>query len=128
MGSERRLWIPLFEQARYPDGMVVCDEPEYDEPDNPQAVLNPTVVFEVLSPSTEGKDRGEKAAEYRSIPSVRSLVFLDPRTRRIEVLTRTDDNAWLLRDVPAAGPLELASIGVSLDVDELWKGVPDAPS
>lgn len=118
--ADFRLWIPLFERARFPDGMVVCGEPEYDDPEDPTALLNPSVVIEVLSPSTEGSDRGVKATEYRSLPSVQHLVFLDPRTRHAEVLSRTED-AWILRDVPADGTLELPAIGVKLPAEVFWR-------
>ena len=123
--SDARLWIPAFEQSRYPDAMVVCGDIVYDDDDDPQALLNPTVIVEVVSPSTEGRDRGDKAAEFRTLPSVQQIVFINPRSRRIEVLTRADE-AWVLHDVPSAGPLELSSIDVRIELAELWRGVPPA--
>ncbi len=120
-GSESRFLDPIFRQTRYPDAMVTCGPPEFDGGD-PHAITNPKVVFEALSTSTAGIDRGEKAQQYRATPSVQAIVFVDSRRRHAESLTRQDDGTWLLRDHPEA--IGLPCIGVDLKLDDLYDGVP----
>jgi len=76
--------------------MVSCADRTFD-PDDTHALANPVAVFEALSPSTEGEDRGPKFQEYRSTPSVRLVVFIDSRRPLVEVHQRTEDG-WLMRE------------------------------
>ena len=120
-GSEKRFVDPVFRQTRYPDAMVTCGEPDFDDGD-PHAITNPRVVFEALSASTANIDRGEKAQQYRATPSVQAIVFLDSRRRHCESLTRQADGSWLLREHGEDVPLPC--IDVQLSLDELYEGVP----
>lgn len=121
-GSEKRFRDPAFRRVRYPDGMVTCGPVEFDEAD-PEAITNPTVVFEALSASTANIDRGEKSEQYRATPSVRAIVFLDSRRRHCESLSRNDDGSWVLRAHEEVLPLPC--IDVELSLDGLYEGVLD---
>jgi hypothetical protein len=77
----------------YPDVSVVCGKAEIDSED-PHAIVNPTVVVEVLSDSTEAYDRGEKAAHYRHLPSLREYVLVSQHRPRIEVYRKNDAGRW----------------------------------
>lgn len=106
--------------ATYPDVTVVCGPRELD-PDDKHAVTNPTVVVEVLSPSTEEYDRGEKLEHYARIPSLREVVLVAHDGRRVEVHARP--NAAEAFVVTVAGDGEMAripSLGVEVDVRELY--------
>jgi Uma2 family endonuclease len=104
--------------AAFPDASVVCGEPDMVMHEKNPALTNPTVIVEVLSVSTEEYDRGEKFERYKSIPSLRDYVLVSQDKKVIEVFSR--EREW--RVVRAAGGevALVASIGVKLDVDEVY--------
>ena len=118
--SDLRVRIEETNRALYPDVTVVCGKLERAR-DDAQAVTNPTVIIEVLSDSTEAYDLGDKFAQYRRLRSVREVVFVSQRETRIEVYTRGADDRWLLAEHRAGGTAEIASVGVSLEVDEVYR-------
>lgn len=77
----------------YPDGAIACDAVFEDGDD---VLTNPVVLFEILSPSTEAYDRGEKFRRYGAIPSLQDYVLITPESPVVEVLSRTVDG-WTLR-------------------------------
>lgn len=79
----------------YPDVAVACGDIE--TADNDKTLLNPIVVFEVLSKSTEKRDRGEKAKDYFSLPSLQDYVLVSQYYARVEHFSRQKDNVWLLK-------------------------------
>lgn len=105
--------------AGYPDVTVVCGELERD-PENAHTVTNPSVVVEVLSPSTAEYDRGEKLEHYKRIPSLQHVVFVAYDEARIDVLTRTEAG-WNERTYRSAENAELPAIGCMLDVNGIFR-------
>jgi len=102
----------------FPDVAVVCGVVEIDTTEL-QAVVNPTLLVEVLSPSTERFDKGAKFEHYRSIPTFNQYVLVSYRERSIEVRTR-EENVWnsvVIRDGEIA---DLSSIGAKLNVREIY--------
>ena len=81
-------------EIRYPDVSVYCDQPPRDELRSTKALSEPTVVVEVLSPSTASLDQGDKLAEYKGIASVRTIAFVDPDGELCRTVERLDDG-WL---------------------------------
>jgi Uma2 family endonuclease len=116
--SDLRVRIRTAERATYPDLHVVCGEIERD-PDDDHAVVNPIVIVEVLSDSTEDSDRTEKFAAYRRLKSLREYVLVSQRERRIEVYRR-DGRRWLLEEYRAGERLTLESIACDLATDEVY--------
>ena len=111
----------------YPDVTVVCRTVERSE--HGPAVTNPSVVVEVLSPSTAGWDRGGKLERYRRIGSLQAVVFVPTDHQHAEAIVR-DGERWVLLDPNAQGRLPLDAIGVELDVASLFEGTdlsPDPP-
>jgi len=107
----------------YPDATVVCGQPILAD-ERQDILLNPTVIFEILSPSTERYDRGLKLQHYRRIESLRDYILVDQNQMRIEQYTRGDANTWTLRDYAGANAtLTIESIGVSLALDRLYDRV-----
>jgi Uma2 family endonuclease len=105
--------------AGYPDVTVVCDQLERD-PEDPNTATNPAVVVEVLSPSTEPYDRGEKLRQYQQIPSNTDIVLVAHDKQQIDVWSRAG-GSW---HVTSAGTGERALLGVlgsTLDVDALYR-------
>ncbi len=100
----------------YPDLTVVCGDNEVEEAEDDQddTLLNPTVIFEVLSPSTEAYDRGEKFRRYQRIASLRQYVLVSQDQPWIEVVTRQGD-FWTYRDAYGLeATIDLGAIGCTL--------------
>jgi Uma2 family endonuclease len=115
--------------STYPDVSVVCGQLE-TAPDDKDAVTNPIVLVEVLSESTEGYDRGAKAAHYRRIPSLREYVLVSQAEPRIEVHRRAESGRWELLEARPGETIELVSLGARLDVAAIYanplEGTPTA--
>lgn len=104
----------------YPDLVVSCD-PRLREIGAEQGLLDQaTVVIEVLSPSTEGVDRREKQAAYRSLPELREYVLIGQDAPCIEIYRRTGDIGWELVTLDAADPFELKSLEFVMPVAEVY--------
>jgi Uma2 family endonuclease len=121
-GPDLRIQFPADGSSAYADAAVVCG-PIIPPPVDGHACTNPTLVCEVLSPSTEGIDRGRKFEAYRGLPSVQEVLLVAQHRPLLEVFRREPDGTWRLRTYGAGERAELASIGVMLDVDALYEGV-----
>jgi len=117
--SDLRVRIRAADRATYPDLHIVCGQPERD-PDDDHAIVNPTVIIEVLSDSTAGLDRIEKFAAYRRLPSLREYVLVSQRERRVEIYRRRENRRWQLDEHVAGDPLRLESLAIELAVDDLY--------
>lgn len=117
--SDLRIRIQETGLATYPDVAVVCGQLA-TAVDDEHAALNPVVLVEVLSPTTEGYDRGAKAAHYRRIPALREYVLVSQSEPPIEVHRRTESGRWELFDARPGETIELASLGVRLDVSAIY--------
>ncbi len=103
-----------------PDVTVVCG-PLHRSTVDPQAITNPLVVLEVLSPGTEDYDQGPKFHHYRRIPSLREYVIVAQDRRFVSVARRTGDISWAFDDLDGDGVLALDSIELSIDVASLYR-------
>jgi Uma2 family endonuclease len=117
--SDLRVRIPETGLTTYPDLSVVCGHLETAR-DDEDAITNPIVLVEVLSDATEAYDRGAKAAHYRRIPSLREYVLVAQAEPRIEVHRRTESGRWELLEARAGETIELASLGIHLDVAAVY--------
>lgn len=127
--SNLRVKNKLTGLRNYPDVSVFCDAFEYDEEDpETETVTNPTVLFEVLSKTTEAYDRGFKAENYRRIPSLKAHVFVAQDRPHVELYERQGNGAWLLveqNDLNAA--ICLTSLDIELPLSEIYLGVEFVP-
>ncbi|MDC3979408.1 Uma2 family endonuclease [Polyangium jinanense] len=119
-GSQVRFRVLATGLATYPDVSVVCDKLERD-PEHQHTLTNPIVLVEVLSPSTEAYDRGDKFYDYKQIPTLKEYVLVSSERRRIEVFRRQADGSWSHHDTAKKGVAELTSIGCKLDLDEVYR-------
>ena len=87
--GDMRIWIPEFQCGTYADVLVINGEPEFNVTRTDE-ILNPLLIVEVLSPSTEGYDRGEKFRKYRSIPSLREYILISQSEPYIEHYFKPD--------------------------------------
>ncbi len=120
--SDMRVKIPASGRYVYPDGSVVCGEPQFED-DARDTLLNPTVVIEVVSDSSEAYDRGEKFAQYQTVASVKEYVIASQKSARIEVFTRQTDGGWLLHAYEAGQRATLRSVDCEIAVDSVYRGV-----
>ncbi len=110
-------------QYFYPDLAVVCDESEFEDSDV-DTLLNPTLIIEVLSPSTESYDRGRKFLLYRSLPSLQEYVLISQEMAYVEHFVREQNHRWTFSDVQGSeAVLELPSIHCTLSLNDVYNKV-----
>ncbi|RPH88747.1 MAG: Uma2 family endonuclease [Chroococcales cyanobacterium metabat2.561] len=121
--SDLRLWIPQYNRGLYPDLMIIAGEPLFSDHRNDE-ILNPCVIIEVLSPSTSSYDRGDKFRYYRSIPQLNQYLLVSQGEILIESYSKTSENNWLLQEyTPARVIISLDSLGISLNLADIYEGV-----
>ncbi len=121
--SDMRLRVLATGRATYPDAALVCGPPERDPADaKGTTITNPTLLVEVLSPSTEEVDRGDKWRDYQRIPSLQEYVLVS-QAPRIEIYRRLPSGTWEYRDL-REGAVTLVS-GASLDLSLLYADLPE---
>jgi len=113
--------------ASYADVAVVCGEVETHE-DDPNAILNPTVLVEVLSDSTESWDRTGKFKRYRKLETLRDYVLVSQHERSVEVYSRGASGVWELREAGEGESAPLSAFPDGLDVDRVYRGVTLTPA
>lgn len=126
--SDLRIRIAPTGLFTYPDLSVVCGELEFDD-DQRDTVLNPTLLIEVLSDSTEAYDRGKKFEHYRRLASLREYVLISQNSPTVERYLRNPDETWTL--TAAAGienHIHLTSIDVVLSLAEVYDRITFANS
>lgn len=119
-GSDQRVYVDGTGAYVYPDASIVCGERLLTRT-AVESLLNPRVVFEVLSRSTAAHDLMAKAAHYRLRPSIEAIVFVDSLWKHVQVQTRNSNGTWTLDEL-TEGNIQLPEIGVTLSIDELYAG------
>lgn len=119
--SDLKVRVEANDFSTFPDATVVCGEREVSSMDR-NAVLNPTLLVEVTSPSSEDYDRGEKLSQYQLLSSLRAVLLVSHRGARVTVVERTEEG-WTERDVRSGERVLLAAPPLALDVDELYAGI-----
>jgi Uma2 family endonuclease len=122
--SDLRVRVQGSGLTTYADVTVVCGKPQVDIDDR-HSVVNPKVLVEVLSPTTESYDRGRKFAHYKQIESLQHYVLVSPEDVRIEWYTRSadasDPGAWVHRSAGAGDNVFLSAVECTLSVDEIFE-------
>jgi Uma2 family endonuclease len=123
--SDQRIRIRnnVVDKAVYPDVSVVCGKIESDAADR-DAIVNPILIVEVMSPSTEEYDRGDKWEAYQMIPSLEEYVLVSQGGPRIERYRRNAEGGWQYWDAHE-GRIEL-TIGAVLDIAQLYRELPES--
>jgi Uma2 family endonuclease len=119
--SDLRVRIEATDLSTYPDVTVVCGDLEHSNIDV-NAAINPILIVEVLSESTEAYDRGEKFSHYRRLPSLREYLLVSPQAPRLEAYARNAEGEWVLHEAGAGESLALRSLdGVRLQTDAIYR-------
>jgi Uma2 family endonuclease len=121
--NNMRVRIPATGLYTYPDIVVVCGEPEFED-DFVDTLINPTLLVEVLSESTESYDRGKKSGCYRTIQSLAEYLLVAQDEYKVEQYVKQPDGRWLLTDIRSLeGVIELASVPCVLALKEVYDKV-----
>lgn len=119
--SDMKVRVEATDLTTFPDVSVVCGKAEVSKIDS-NAVVNPSVLIEVTSKSTEDYDRGDKLSHYKQIPQLRAVLFVSHRSRRVTLVERTG-GTWTEKDARGGERVTLASDGIDFAVDELYEGL-----
>lgn len=118
-----RLWIPRYRQYTYPDVMVIQGEPLYTGKGT-TTIMNPMLIAEVLSRSTQNYDQGDKFMYYRSIPDMKEYILIDQKQFHVVQHTKTNDGKWLLTEYEGKDSnIKLSTIDFEISFEELYAGV-----
>ena len=118
--TDMRVFVPATGLYTYPDLVVVCGEPQFQD-NTFDTLLNPVLLIEVLSDSTEGYDRGKKFQHYRSIETLQEYVLVSQTEARVEKYVRHGDGFWLLSEaVGLDSEIEFASINCRVALSEVY--------
>ena len=121
--SDLRVRVSPTGLYTYPDVVVVCDEPAFAD-STFDTLLNPTLIVEVLSKSTEDYDRGGKFAHYRTLDSLQDYVLVAQDAPHAEHYARQPEGRWLLSETKDLNSeIELTSLGVRLPLAEIYRKV-----
>ncbi|PSB17382.1 hypothetical protein C7B76_09860 [filamentous cyanobacterium CCP2] len=121
--TNQRLWIPDLDLYTYPDVMVTRRPLEL-KPGRRDTIMNPILLVEVLSDSTQGYDRGDKFEAYRSISAFQEYLLIDQYKPHVEQFVRQSENQWLFIEYNGLeAQIGLASVPVELVLKDLYEGV-----
>ena len=116
-----RVTTPSGDYYMYPDAQIVCGEPELED-DKFDTLTNPSVIIEILSPSTQHIDKGRKFFFYRQIPSLKEYIMIDSQKRFIQIARKRQDTLWEMEDVNEnATHLYIETIQFNLLLDEIYR-------
>jgi len=120
--SDMRVRVPATDLYTYPDVVVACD-PKFED-DHFDTLLNPTLIVEVLSPSTASYDRIKKFSYYRMISTLAEYLLISQDEYKVEQYVKQPDGRWLLSDIGSLeGVVELASIQCTLGLADIYAKV-----
>lgn len=126
LSPDQKVAIVPGERFVYPDAVVVCDGAETDSLAK-DVLANPRILVEVLSPTTESYDRGEKWEAYQRLPSVKDYLLISQASVRVEHYQREADGSWKYRLLEAGGTVTLTN-GATIAVDAVYDGAFELPA
>lgn len=121
-GSDQRVHIPANSLYTYPDLIIVCDPPIMSGEEN-MSMTNPSVIVEVLSPTTKEYDKTTKFSLYRDIPSFQEYILIDSRSVLVEHHYKNADGQWICQTSdPFTDSLAIKAVDVSVLLSDIYKG------
>ena len=118
-----RIKVPVLPIYRYPDLSVVCGEVMVEQVAGLDCLVNPVLIVEVLSESTEKYDREEKFQQYKSIKSFKEYLLVSQDAKFITLLQKHNGRFWLHSDYVADETFHLTTLDIDLSVEEIYQGV-----
>ena len=129
--SDIRLKVPSLPPYRYPDLSALCGEPVFELIGGLEVLINPTLIVEILSPTTEAFDRGDKFTHYKSIPSFREYLLIAQHRAHVGQYVKQSDAVWSYQEFNAlSAALYVSSLDCTLVLEELFQDVvlPSSPA
>jgi Uma2 family endonuclease len=122
--GDMRIWIPEFQCGTYADVLVINGEPAFNGTRTDE-ILNPSLIVEVLSPSTQGYDRGEKFRKYRSIPSLTEYLLISQLEVYIEHYSKSEkSDIWQFQISDRMGQIiTLPSLNIEIPLSEIYRRI-----
>jgi len=118
--SNMRVTTPSYDSYMYPDASIVCGDPQLED-DQFDTLLNPSVIFEILSPSTRSIDKGRKFFFYQQIPSLKEYIMIDSLKRFIQVARKQADDSWKFENMDETHTsLHIQTINFQLPLSEIY--------
>lgn len=122
--SDMRVKVQSTGLHTYPDFSLVCGPPAFVDADKRDTLTNPKLIIEILSPSTESYDRGEKFQHYRTIETLQEYILVAQNKYRIERFVRNEHNEWVLSDITGIeASLPLALLQTEIALAEIYEQV-----
>jgi Uma2 family endonuclease len=123
LSSDQRVKVPDTGLYTYPDIIILCEPPQFED-EELDTLLNPRVVIEVLSESTETYDRGKKARHYKRIPTLQEYVLVSQHEPLVERFVRQDDGSWKVSEFDGLESwLEFTSVPAKVALADIYRGV-----
>jgi Uma2 family endonuclease len=121
LSSDMRVHIPENTLYTYPDLLIVCGKPEFLD-DHTDTLLNPSVIIEVLSPSTGSYDQGKKFYLYQSLKSLKEYILIDSQEVGAQVYRKSDDGVWFVSSAAydIGGAIEIGHVGLTLKMSTIY--------
>lgn len=121
--GDLKLWIPRYQQATYPDVMIIAGKPIY-EGEKQTIVTNPCLIVEVLSNSTKNYDQGDKFMYYRSIPELKEYILIEQDRHYVMQYSQTFEEKWVLTKYEGKDAiLSLTSVNLAISFENLYEGI-----
>jgi Uma2 family endonuclease len=121
--SDLHLKVPKLPPYRYADATALCGQPIYEEVGKLRCLINPVLIVEILSSSTEAFDRGDKFEGYKSIPSFTEYLLVAQDKKSITHFVKHNERFWLQTKYDAGETFKIVSLGCELSVDEIYEGI-----
>lgn len=118
-----RIKVPKLPTYRYADLSALCGERFVEQIAGLDVLINPSLIVEILSPSTASYDRGEKFIEYKSIESFREYLLIEQDKKIITLFTKYNEKFWFQSEYFEGETLKLESLECELSVDEIYQGI-----
>lgn len=123
LSSDQKIYIPQLHQILYPDALVVYQKPEFWN-QRKDVLLNPILIVEILSPSTEAYDRTTKFMSYKHISSIKEYVMVIQDKKGIETWYREEEHLWRVSVYhEEETSLELKSVGINIDIEKIYRNI-----
>lgn len=116
------LRVRIDATSLYPDLVIVCGKEEYLD-NSLDTLTNPTIIFEVLSDSTEKYDRGQKFSFYREIPTLQEYILVSAREKKLEKFKRMNSGNWLFSESKEGELFQIESIETFLNLEDVYEKV-----
>ena len=122
ISSDQKVFIPKLNQVLYPDALVVYQKPEFWN-GRKDILLNPILIVEVLSPTSEKYDRHDKFMSYKNIPTFMEYVMVRQDIKEVETWFREEPHLWRETTFSDTGDVKLSSIGISISMEKVYKNI-----